>query len=66
MGITKEKFIEQYAVNFISSWAASEYTNACMTGQHKRLNKPPIEDAYFLAEKSWEHRKEVLNIPEDK
>ena len=50
--MTKTEFIEQYVVVFLASWTVKEYDDACARGQNDRLNEPPVEDAYFLAEKA--------------
>lgn len=54
MNLTKEEYIEQFAVNFVSVWAARNYDDYCMRGLHKQLENIPIEDALFLAERSWD------------
>ena len=58
--MNKEEFIEHFAVTFMATWVANEHSNACMTGNHDMLKEPPVEDAYFLAEKAWEHKQEIL------
>ncbi len=59
--MNKETFIEQYVVTFIATWTANEYSMACATGNHKRLQEPPVEDAYFLAEKVWDYKEKLRN-----
>lgn len=61
MKLTKEQFVDQFVVNFISTWCANEYDDACMNSQHERLNTPPVEDASFLAEKAWEHYHNIFS-----
>jgi len=55
----KERFLEIFVANFLSTWAANNYDAACASGEHKRLSNPPIEDALFLAEEHW---KALLNV----
>ena len=54
----KDQFIDQFET-WLATWSANNYENACMTGNHQKLHTPPVEDAYFLAEKSWEHLLEI-------
>lgn len=61
----KEEFIKLYIINFISSYTAKNYDSYCSQGRHQDLNKPPLEDARFLAEKAWEAAQE-LEMPEFK
>lgn len=61
MNIADEQtFKLNFISTFLATWCANEYEDSCMTGQHRRLEKPPVEDAEYLAEKAWEHYKEVL------
>lgn len=53
--MTKPEFIDQYVVTFFATWAANRYDHACSCGQHETLEKPPVEDAIYLAEAVWEH-----------
>ncbi len=55
----KETFINNYVTTFLATWTANEYPMACMTGTHKKLHEPPVEDAYFLAEKAYEHIQKI-------
>jgi hypothetical protein len=58
--MSREQFIEQYVITFLATWTANNYSEACMSGNHQRLREPPVEDAYFLAEKAWEHKNEII------
>lgn len=57
----KERFIELWVANFLSNWAALNYTDYCMRGMAAELSNPPIEDAVFLAEEHWEKLQDVGN-----
>lgn len=61
MHLTQQQFIDQFIVHFLATWCANEYDDACMNGEHERLNKPPVEDAKFLAEKAWKHYQEIFS-----
>jgi hypothetical protein len=52
--MTKAEYIETFVVNFISVWTAESYSDYCSRGLHKELENPPFEDAFYLAEKTWE------------
>lgn len=47
------EFRAQFITTFLATWTANNYADACARGEHKRLEKPPCEDAAFLAEKAW-------------
>jgi len=49
----QDQFIEQYVTTFLATWTAKEYDSACANGQQKRLQKPPVEDAIYLARHAW-------------
>lgn len=49
----KEHFIAQYVINFMASWSASRYDDACLSGNQESLEQQPIEDAIYLAEIAW-------------
>lgn len=59
MPLSKEEFIEQFAITFMATHAANIYVECCMTGKHSRLHDPQIEDAYFIAEKVWENKQKL-------
>ena len=63
MNINKEQFITQFVAAWLAAWSVKEYDTACFYGNHKKLNTPPVEDALFLAEKSYEELKNMHNIP---
>lgn len=55
----REEFIRNYVITFLASYAAREYDDCCMRGQHQRLENPPCEDAFYLAEKAWERMEQL-------
>ena len=50
----KNEFCKQFVAAFCGTWCANNYEDACMCGEHDRLEHPPAEDAAFLAEEIWE------------
>lgn len=50
----EKKFKDQFIVTFLSTWVANNYDDACIHSKHEMLNRPPVEDAEFLADKAWE------------
>lgn len=59
--LDEKTFKSQYVANFVATWTANNYDDACMMGQHERLNRPPIEDALFLANAAWAHYMDIYN-----
>jgi hypothetical protein len=51
--LDQDEFITQYVTVFLASWTANEYNMACMRGEQKRLNNPPVDDAIYLARAAW-------------
>ena len=62
MKLTKDQFLDQFTVQFLASWCAKEYNDACLNGTQKRLDTPPVEDARFLAEQAWKHYTYIFNL----
>ncbi len=58
--MTRQEFIDQFSTTFLATWCANEYADACMRGEQRRLEEPPVEDAHYLAGKAWDHQKEIL------
>ena len=52
--MTKAEYIENFVVTFISVMTANNYQDYCSRGLHKELENPPFEDAFYLAEKTWD------------
>lgn len=51
--VERAKFIEAYIVNFLSTYAATNYSDISSRGEWKTF-KHPIEDAQHLAEQAWQ------------
>ena len=64
--LKEEEFKKQFTTNFVSTWVANNYDDACMRGQHNRLREPPFEDAFHLADEAWEHYMELFDESEIK
>jgi hypothetical protein len=58
----KEIFISAYAAAFMGANMGQQYDHMCMTGEHWRTDKQPVEDAVYIANKAWNqlqaHKKE--------
>lgn len=53
--MNKEKFVEQYIIQFMASFAALNYDKACFRGEHETLTCAGMfEEAQTLAESAWE------------
>ena len=52
--MTRDQFITNYVLVFCAMRSATEYNNACMRGQQERLDRQPVEDAEYLAERAWD------------
>lgn len=52
--MTKEEFIRLFVIQFLSTWTVKHYDEYCSMGIQERLENPPVEDAFYLAEKTWE------------
>lgn len=51
----EEKFKKDFVIQFMASWAASNYDDYCSKGLWSQLSKPQIEDAIFLADRAWSY-----------
>lgn len=49
----KVEFKRLYIIQFLATWTANNYADACARSEHKRLENPPVEDAEHLAEAAW-------------
>ena len=56
----EEEFKDLFVVQFLASWAANNYDDACRRGEHKKLERMPVEDAEYLADKAWERYEEEI------
>jgi hypothetical protein len=63
LNLNQDAFIAQYVTTFLATWAVKEYDSACARGEQKRLNKPPVEDAVYLARMAWMHLLELAINP---
>lgn len=57
--LDEHTFKSQYIASFVATWAANNYEDSCMRGEQERLNRPPLEDAMFLANAAWAHYLEI-------
>ncbi len=55
LSVSEQEFKTQFIIKFLASWCANNYQTACSSGNHEWLEKPPVEDADFLAKKAWDH-----------
>jgi hypothetical protein len=51
--LKKDEFCKQFIAAFCGAWCAKNYEDFCMRGIQERLEKPPIEDAVYLADTAW-------------
>ena len=51
--MSRDEFIQQFMVTFLSSWVSVHYDEACSYQKHEMLREPPVEDAEFLARCAW-------------
>ena len=52
--MNEKEFKRHFTATFLATWVANNYDDACMRGQHSRLEHPPVDDALFLADAAWE------------
>ena len=50
--MNKTEFVKAYVAAFLGAWAANT-TQQASQGWQKSILNPPIEDAIFQAEESW-------------
>lgn len=58
--MTREEYIERFTCNFIAIWVSKNYDECCSNGDYDRLKNPPIEDAVYLAKKTYDRFEETL------
>lgn len=46
-------FKRQFAIQFLASWSATNHAKFCARGMHDALERPPVEDAAYLAQMAW-------------
>ena len=54
LSLIEKQFKIQFIASYCAVWIGRHEDEACFRGDHEKLHHPPIEDAVFLAEKSWE------------
>jgi hypothetical protein len=54
-------FKKTFAVQFLASYAATHYNDACARGDQEKLQRLPVEDAEFLAKAAWDHWRATLH-----
>ena len=60
--MNKKEFIEQFTTTWLATWSATNWADYCIKDMHEKLMKPPVEEAFFLANEAWNH---IENIFED-
>jgi len=53
----EKEFKEQFVTVFLATYAANNYAECCMLGDHTRIEHPPVEDAMHLANCAWNETK---------
>lgn len=56
----KRDFKRQFVVQFLACYCASNFRDMCSSGRQSVLEKPPVEDAEFLAETAWRHWNDIM------
>lgn len=51
--MNESEFKAQFIAGFCASWCAANYADACVRGEQEYLEKPPMEDAIYLADCAW-------------
>ncbi|WP_018234256.1 hypothetical protein [Thioalkalivibrio thiocyanodenitrificans] len=49
----EQTFKAQFIASFLAAWAARNFDQACMTGNHEIFDHPPVEDAQTIADLTW-------------
>lgn len=60
--LDQDKFCEQFVAVFCASWCAKHYEDVCINNEQERLEKPPIEDAVYLADCAWTEYVNVIGL----
>ena len=48
-------FKRQFAIQFLASWAATNFREYCARGMCDELETPPVAEAEYLAQKAWDY-----------
>lgn len=57
--MTQAEFRSQFICQFLATWCATHYDEFCLYGKQESLERPPVEDAEFLAEAAWKEMERV-------
>lgn len=60
----EDDFKRLFVIQFLSSYVANNFQEACVTGRHQSLRQPPVEDAKLLANAAWEHWVQLIGLGE--
>ena len=50
----EQQFKQQFVVQFLATYCATNYAEFCATGRQHELEYPPTEDAADMAEAAWQ------------
>lgn len=53
MQLNEQSFKTQFIASFLSNWCVNNFDNYCSRNKQHLLEKPPVEDAAFLAACAW-------------
>lgn len=62
---TQEQFKSMFVCQFLATWAANNYSDACMrsgSGGHDIWDRFPVEDAEHLAEKCLNRMEQLTEV----
>lgn len=60
--MTKQQFIQQWVIGFLSAEASKEYNDCASVGDYSRVEEnAPYEDAYHLARVQWDRIQKMQN-----
>lgn len=51
--LSRDAFIAHYVAAWLASYTATHHVDYCQRGLHAELERPPVEDAVYLAETAW-------------
>jgi len=49
------EFRRQFAIQFLASYAATNFNDLCANGRQGSLERLPVEDAEYLSGTAWRH-----------
>jgi hypothetical protein len=56
----EQRFKQQFVVQFLATYCATNYAEFCTTGRQNELRNPPTEDAADMAEAAWQRWVEMF------